>query len=295
MAKSKKKPIELPPVKTTNENIIITPAGEYKPIYKKSDRLVIVGCADSKNYLPPDHENCEFWGVNNLYLSLKRNWTRWFEIHHITHDGTNFRRRGSLEFRGQSVNQYLAQLSEHVKCPIYMQKRWSHVPQSVEYPLNHILATFSQAGGWFNVSPKEMGVENWNLAEKRAYFTNTISYMLCLGILEGFKEIYIIGVDMAVATEYGTQRSSCEVFLGWAIGKGIKIFIPDDADLLKTHFLYGFHEPQKQAWDKKVDGMLTAMQKRQRDAQNKLVIASKEVEQYTGAMAAAKEMKKIWD
>ncbi len=100
----------------TNEGIIITPAGEYKPIYKKSDKVVIVGCADSKNHMPPgDHHAYEWWGVNNLALTLQRPWTRWFEIHHFAYDGQNFRRRGSLEFRGQAVNAYLEMLNAYVK------------------------------------------------------------------------------------------------------------------------------------------------------------------------------------
>ena len=192
-------------------------------------KVAIVGCAESKMLAPFDDPEFEIWGVNNLYPHIKRA-TRWFEIHNINHNGERFFRRGDRQFRGQEVDQYLSHLGEWAKeknCPVYMQKHWDIVPTSVEYPVQKML--------------KEFGT----------YFTNTISWELALAISEGFEEIHVYGVDMAVDSEYHHQRPSCEYFLGIAMGRGIKVHIPDQADLLKTRFLYGFQEPEELAWKRK--------------------------------------------
>ena len=73
-----------------------------------------------------------------------------------------------------------------------MQKAWKEVPTSMVYPLDAMLKKFGD------------------------YFTNSISWMLALAIHEGFEEIHVYGVDMAVDTEYHHQRPSCEYFLGLA-------------------------------------------------------------------------------
>ena len=40
-------------------------------------------------------------------------------------------------------------------------------------------------------------------------------------------------------SEYGYQRPSCEFFIAWARGLGIKFVIPNESDLCKTAYLYG--------------------------------------------------------
>jgi alkanesulfonate monooxygenase SsuD/methylene tetrahydromethanopterin reductase-like flavin-dependent oxidoreductase (luciferase family) len=46
------------------------------------------------------------------------------------------------------------------------------------------------------------------------------------------------GIDMAQDTEYGSQRPSCEYWLGVAEGLGVRAFIAERADLLKCAFRY---------------------------------------------------------
>jgi hypothetical protein len=43
-------------------------------------------------------------------------------------------------------------------------------------------------------------------------------------------------------SEYGTQKPSCEYYLGLAQGRGIKIYVPKESDLCKSYFLYGKDE-----------------------------------------------------
>ena len=139
---------------------------------RHSDKVAIVGCSDSKDDAPFDNESWELWGVNNLFFHIKR-WTRWFEIHNIQFDGQKWLRRGSPDFRGQTVNDYVAGLAG-MKTPVYMQKKWPQIPNSAAYPVKKIIDHFGD------------------------YFTNTISWMIALAIWMGYKEIGVWGVDMAV-------------------------------------------------------------------------------------------------
>lgn len=237
----------------------------------KKKNIAIVGCSDSKMMAPFKKDEWEFWGVNNLFLTLPEEpWTRWFEIHNITHDGTNFIRREKFDFRGLNVNTYIKKLGQ-LKCPVYMQQKWPHVPNSIEYPKELVETIFGR------------------------YITNTISYEIALAILQLPETIGIYGVDMAVGSEYQAQRPSCEAFIGLCWGLGIEIIIPDEADLLKVRFMYGFEEPKETAFAKKLTHIMASMQKRQHDAEIQAMHAEKQTQQYIGGMAALREMYKVWE
>ena len=255
-----------------------------EPITKKS-KVCIVGCASSRNKVPWDDSDMEFWGVNNLFLSeSNRPWSRWYEVHFIDKDEKGkFRRRFNnsinsepLVFRGQKVDNYIEDLGK-LPIPVYMQQLWPEVPNAVQYPIQDILKAFP-----------------------RAYFTNTISYQMALAIMEGFKEIHIYGVDMAVSSkillsdEYSHQRPSCEYFLGIAEGMGIKVYIPDSSDLLKARFLYGFQEPQATAFDNKLDDMVNNISGQINKADAQINELTRKREQGVGARLAVLEIKKIW-
>ena len=246
------------------------PVREFK--LPKKHKVAIVGCADTCKLAPFDRaEEFEFWGVNNLFLTLPGPWTRWFDIHSFSYSETfrRWQRRGSSDFRGQSVDDYLATL-QGMDIPIYMQAPVKPVPNAVLFPLDDMVKMFGD------------------------YFTNSISYMLALAIAEGFSEIWVLGVDMAVDTEYHWQRPSCEYFIGLARGRGIRVMLPDECDLLKTRFLYGFHEIQELAFSKKLKSMRVSMIRRQQKAIGQLEMAKKQVEQYQGAISAEGEINKIW-
>lgn len=238
---------------------------------RTKDKVCIVGCADTKHMTPfhqPDEY--EFWGVNNLFLTLPgKPFTRWFEIHQVTHEEGVWLRRGKPDFRGQPVEEYLKSLSK-LPCPVYMQNANPLVPNAVPYPMAEIVGNFG------------------------TYFTNTISWEIALAIHEGFKEIRIYGVDMAVDTEYFWQRPSCEYFLGVAKGLGINVWMPDACDLLKNRFLYGFQEHQSLPYEEKMRNTRESLKKKHQTAQQQLAFAQKQLDQYTGAMLAIDENIKTW-
>lgn len=194
-----------------------------KGVPRTCDEVAIVGFAPSTmedvQFLF-GKQNVEIWTLNQLYISWpricpqnrekeNRNMTRWFQIHHRhSYDQTIN--------RDHSHHEWLTQQKDF---PIYMMKREDDVPVSCEFPKDLILKYF-----------------------KRNYFTNSISWMIALAILEEFKKIYVFGVDMAQDTEYGFERPSVEYFCGYAEGKGIRLVIPEKSDLLKSAWLYPFED-----------------------------------------------------
>ena len=99
-----------------------------------------------------------------------------------------------------------------------MMDKESDVPASCRFPKEEILDKF------------------------RRYFTNSISWEIALAIYEGFKKIYIYGVDMAQDSEYAFERPSVEYFCGYAEGAGIELVVPEKSDLLKSAWLYPFED-----------------------------------------------------
>jgi hypothetical protein len=260
---------------------------------EKPKKVFIVGCSNTRTEVPWDEVKAgkaEAWGVNNLFHSMpleKYPFTRWFEIHFIDNSESGvLRRRFDPIFRGQSVEEYfkggIAPDGKKVHglstlgIPVYMQKLWPEVPNAIIYPLEKITQQFGD------------------------YFTNSISYQIALAIDEGFEEIHVFGVDMAVSSpkllhdEYSHQRPSCEYFLGVAVGRGIKIFVPDTADLLKTRFLYGYDEPKQSKWDKKKAAMLEHIDHQHQKAAGQKAEMQRKEDQAIGARLAIIEMDKVW-
>jgi len=265
---------------------------------EKKNKVCIVGCGSSRTDVPWDDNSFEFWGVNNAFITYvnehaqggpdrMEKFTRWFEIHPIDVEDGKYRRRGKETFRGQAVKDYmidLGGLGEKYSIPVYMQNEWPEIPNSLAYPIEFILESFP-----------------------RRYFTNSVSYQIALAIVEGFEEIRIYGVDMAVTSkkiaedEYSWQRPSCEYFIGIAEGKGIKVYLPPESDMLKARFLYGWDEPKENDFDYKLDTLVKKMDKQFSKAANEIgylqnEIANKQAKQnqIIGAKNAITEIQKLW-
>jgi len=224
-------------------------------------KLVICGTAPSWQLAPFNDPEYEIWILNDMYSYIPR-YDVLFEIHEINHL-RKFYIRNSV-----TKKCHLDEMAKLTK-PIYMQQHHEAIPASIEYPLNEIQEEF---GG---------------------YFTNTISYMLALAIKHGYDHISLFGVNMAGDTEYNTQRPSCEYFIGLARGQGIEIYIPEQSDLLKTAFLYGYE-------DIKCDFLTTKFREREKHltselekAQENLKAYERLVLQYDGALQDLKHTMKF--
>lgn len=74
----------------------------------------------------------------------------------------------------------------------------------------------------------------------RLYLTSSPAYMLAQAIIEGATEIALYGCDMAVDdAEYFWQRPCVEAWVGVAIGRGIKVTIPDASPVGKSRIVEG--------------------------------------------------------
>lgn len=240
-------------------------------IIRKKDKLAIIGTADSKSLAPFGNTEWDLVGVNNLYAFAPPNtFQYWFEIHQFHFDGNNFFRRGKIDFRGKKVNDYLAEL-DSLGIPVFMQQKWPQIKNSVVFPWKPIVNKYG------------------------TYFTNTISWQIAWGLEMGYKKIGIWGVDMAVGEEYKAQRASCEYFIGLARGMGVEVYIPPEADLLKSRFMYAIQELQEDDFTKKCKMVIQKMGERQNQSAFARDQESKKVEQYTGAMSAVQEIMKIWE
>ncbi len=252
---------------------MVAPKWQNVQIPQGYKKVAIVGCADSRDQAPYDDPSFEIWGVNNLFLQLDvapfANRMRWFEPHTFTFDGLFFRRRGKKDFRGTPVIQYMTGLAQ-LGCPVYMQQPWPQIPNAVEFPLDKAIAKFGR------------------------YFTNTIAYELAYAIMLDFDEIHIYGVDMAVAEEFMNQRPSVEFFVGVAVGLGKKVYIPPEADLLKTRFLYGYEEPFADQFNAKINKTISQMNVRHNKAMQEMEAQKLKAAEYRGAIGFGKEYQKIW-
>ncbi len=228
-------------------------------------KVAILGYTPTRKDAPYADKSWEIWGLNDLYKFKAADdvvrWDRWFELHDETLTGNNDRH--SFEQRIEEFAKW--------DIPVYLQKKHPAVKCSVEYPLEEAIEQF---GG---------------------YYTNTISYMIALAIMEGFEEIGIYGIDMSVSEEYNAQRPSCEYYLGIAKGKGIKLTIHPAADLLKARFLYGYESQQENLFLHKIKVVTEKMRADKFLAEQQAREAEQVAWQYDGAITAYEYVKTLWD
>jgi hypothetical protein len=188
---------------------------------KTADKLCIVGFAPSWTDTPWDDESYNIWGINELYLQMKMKYgkecrfTHWWEIHNIFSPSKN----------SPPHHKWLSEC----KVPVFMQKVYEQVPTSVPIPKDFIVDFFNQ-----NFIINKIGASFTD-------YSNQIAVMIACAIAMGYKEIHVYGVDMAQASEYSWQRASCQFFIGYAAGLGIKVLIPLNSELCKYPAFYGFN------------------------------------------------------
>ncbi len=86
----------------------------------------------------------------------------------------------------------------------------------------------------------------------KGFLTSTPAYMMALAIMQGFMDIHIFGVDMAVDNhEYFMQQPCMSAWIGYAMGKGIEVFIHPSSPLMKSDYIegrdYRFNKEVKQS------------------------------------------------
>lgn len=231
----------------------------------KRTKVAVLGFVKHFSLAPFADPEFEIWGLNELYAHIPR-WDRWFELHNRT----------LYENDRNRTSQHIEKLKA-MTCPVYMHQRHEDIPGSVPYPMAAICQAFA------NPCP-----------EARPYLTNSITYMILLTILEGFKELHIYGVDMAHDSEYNSQRPSCEWAVGIAQGRGIKVYIPSESDLLKANFIYGYEQDAAMAFDRKLAAMAVDQRATMEKLDQQIAQATEARAQYRGALQTLEHLQKNW-
>lgn len=247
---------------------------------KKFKKVAILGFTPHKVLAPLNDPDTEIWGLNDLYVDLPKELPydrmRWWQIHKWKEvkDGEE----GPCNFEGGPIHprdpNHVPWMKEVAsRMPLYMFEERKEVPEAIILKKEDFYKFFGCN-----------------------YFTNSISWMLGLAIMEGYSEIGLFGVDMMMAggegSEYGYQRPSCEWLLGWAQGHGIKVILPDESDLLKTAFAYGDHE--QSVYRKKLTSHLEELRSRLNAAQAQVANGNIGVQQLTGGINIIEWQLKSW-
>jgi len=253
---------------------------------KKFKKVNILGFTPHKMLAPLNDPTYEVWGLNDLYVDLPKHLPydrmRWFQIHKWAEvkDGE----AGPCNFDGGPVHgrdpNHVAWMKEVAgQMPLYMFEPRPEVPDAIILKKEEFYQHFSLDG------------EN-----PTNYFTNTITWMIGLAIMEGYEEIGVYGVDMMMAggdgSEYGYQRPSCEWLLGWARGAGIKVVVPAESDLLKTAFAYGDHE--QSVYRKKLVSHKAELQSRLNGVRGQIASAQQGVNELVGGIQILEWQLKSW-
>lgn len=194
-------------------------------------KVAIVGfSASSRDKAPFKDPEFELWGMNSLFQFNPGPWHKWFEFHDEKH----------WESIHKEQWPKIEKFFKTCGIPLFMQKHVEKYPTSMEFPLNELNEYF----GWKDIKP---GLQY--------YYESTVG--LCIGFAEmsGFEEIHLYGIDMTHDTEWAYQRPNTEFFLGHALGKGIKVYLPPESALLSSKWLYGYEDKPSDYREIIIDGL----------------------------------------
>jgi len=178
--------------------------------------VAFCGVAPSSAALAPfDDKDVELWGLNEAHVFpwLTRA-TRWFQLH----PRTSWER----EIAKRNITGHAEWLMANPwNIPIVMAHQHDDVPKSTQYPLRQIA---------------EKAFKNIRRGTAKVrYFTSTFAYMMGYALeVEHFDRIEIYGVDMAEGTEFQHQKACFEFWIGYAMAKGVEIYLPDECQLMKA-------------------------------------------------------------
>lgn len=80
------------------------------------------------------------------------------------------------------------------------------------------------------------------------FWACTFSYQIALAILEGFEEIALFGLDCGTSREWIFERPNVLFWIGYALGKGIRITCPVESTLFRHPYAYGYDYQPEVDW-----------------------------------------------
>ncbi len=173
----------------------------------KRKKVALVGFATNTLHLVPWNDpEFELWGLNQGYLHMHRRADRWFEMHLP---------EATADVRDPAYLNWLGAVREF---PIYMIQTDRAIPNAVRFPIEAAITYHD-------------GLD---------YFTSSPAFMLALAGMEGFEEIHLYGINLAIGDEYFFEKACAEEWIGFLRGKGVKVYVPSASSLLKQYRRYGY-------------------------------------------------------
>ncbi len=246
----------------------------------------------SREYIPFDDPNVDIWIMNECG---KQTWIKRYDAVLQLHSRSNFMRTNN-----HNDPNHPDWLRQHHNKPIYMQKQWPDVPDSVRFPIEEYINIFGRYG------------------------TSSAAMMLGLAYILGYDRAELYGFEMASDSEYFYQKAGFEYVIGMCAGKGMEVWIDPKCSLLNAP-LYGYQnmsigfrtqlEIHKNTAKKgraeakdtalRIAGKLDLAQelsktypelaKVEADLQSQLVAANAQLNTWDGAMQQAETIMRLYD
>lgn len=227
---------------------------------KKNKKVILLGTANTLKITPWGKEDIDYWAcapVTTYKEAEGKKIDVLFEMHH-------------MEYWTTIIDKLNGIIDKNPNTFIFMQQQVPQIKNSITYPLKEVQE--------FASHPK-----------LRNYFTSSIAYMIALAIYLGYEDIDLYGIHMAAdEEEYSLQRSCCEAWLNFGLGKGIGYWLPNESSIMSSDHLYGYEQHK---------GILLDLIHQQEGYQNGVVELEKkmkEIEQdvylQKGAVLAMKQM-----
>jgi hypothetical protein len=193
-------------------------------------KIALVGGASETRWMLEQSDADQFWTVN---WSYKYDWIgqidRLFEVHPVW----LYANVDKPEWR--KPREHWEWLTEHVGYPVYMQRKLSQVPSSVEIPLDEIITEYFSDN--FLIKMRD------GTTVPSDIFGSSMDFMLAQALLEGADEVELIGIEMGSGTEYRYQRESFAVWTGIALGRGVRVVRAENSALFRVK-RYGYEGGQ---------------------------------------------------
>jgi len=178
--------------------------------------IAIVGSSWTTGpWAPWSEDGVEVWGMNDFHG------LPWFEVEGIARW---FQMHDRDSFAKKREHNHWEWLQEEHPFPIYMQKKFDDIPNSIPYPLREIQRDLMVYRG-------EERIEK--------LFSSTMCYQMALALHEDVDRIEIYGIELVGEGRYAYQREGMAFWMGKADGMGIEVWIPEACALLDVP-LYGY-------------------------------------------------------
>lgn len=186
-----------------------------------SKRVAIVGHASPSCYnVPWTDDSWEIWLLNeHPFLDPKipdGKFTRMYEIH----------RPEEIQKLSKERQAYISGFYNRAEEIVTHPKYTNYLANQIVYDFDRFFEAFP--------SPRE---------DEDKTGSSQIMYMIGDAIIEGYDEITMYGMSASCDNEYAFETQGLVWILGIAQGRGIKVVIDGDSELMRTLWLYAVEDP----------------------------------------------------